>query len=225
MQKSRIRMMVDLINNKKFKNLNINFQNIVKTLFPNVKNEDLIECECFGGKKIDIVFKCNSEYKYVSIKGKNEFCVFKGDSKILLRFLFSLGISYQAIMIFINKGNTKYLYNNKNILQEEISADFSVLNEEFKRNNNIFKLLYFLLVKEKNDTYVDYFYFGNERNGVIISRDFLIKNIIKDFNQNDNPFKFGPFSLTYLHQNNNLISVDERKYCSLKINLYKYKKK
>jgi hypothetical protein len=95
--------MVDLINNKKIKDLNINFQNIIKTLFPNVKNEDLIESECFGGKKIDIVFKCNSEYKYVSIKGKNELCVFKGDSKILSRFLFSIGISYQAIMIFINK--------------------------------------------------------------------------------------------------------------------------
>ena len=217
-------MIVDLINNIKFKDLNINFQNIVKTLFPNVKNEDLIECECFGGKKIDIVFRCNMECKYVSIKRKSEFCVFKGDSKILSRFLFSLGISYQAIMIFINKGNIKYSYNNKNILQEEISADFSVLNEEFKRNNNIFKLLYFLLVKEKNDIYVDYFYFGNERNGVIISRDFLIKNIIKDFKQNNNPFKFGPFSLTYLHQNNNFISMDERKCCSLKINLYKYKK-
>ena len=73
-------------------------------------------------------------------------------------------------------------------------------------------------------TWIYYFYFGNERNGVIISKDFLIKNIIKDFKQKDNPFKFGPFSLTYLHQNNNLNSVDERKYCSLKINLYKYKK-
>ena len=87
MQKNRIKMMVDLINNIKFKDLNINFQNIVKILFPNIKNEDLIECEYFGGKKIDIVFRCNMECKYVSFKGKSEFCVFKGDSKILSRFL------------------------------------------------------------------------------------------------------------------------------------------
>lgn len=215
MKKSKIRLMVELLNNKQYKELNINYKDIIKVIFPHVDEDDILNCYQFKGNKVDLIIVCKGVYKYISVRGKTSFFVFKGDLKILTKFLFSIGFSYNAVSEILSFKNNTYIYSLNNVFQEDIYYKNSILNAELKDKFKFNKLMDFLLVKEKNDINVDYFYFGNEKKGEVIDTIELCRNLYENKMQENNLYKIGPFNF--------MNSVYENT-CVLKINLYKYKK-
>ena len=234
MRKSMKNNFVEMLDNKRYYELNTNLKDMVKSIFPFVKSQDLIKCQLYKGKKVDLIIKINTVSKNVSLKSQNIICVYKGDIKTLLSFLFSIGISYRGVSAILSyqysdgslDGNGRRLESFGLLLEEDYKNEISIIKEEFNDDFKLIQLIDFILVKEKNGINVDYFYFGNLRKGEVISRDNLIKNILTIKKEGNNKFmKIGPFNLIPLSRCNNYIYNNENRHkCVLKINLFKYKK-
>ena len=232
MRKSLKNKFVELLNEKKYCELNLNFKNMVKSMFPSIKNQDLILCDSNKGTKIDLIIQVNNIKKNLSVKSKNMICVYKGDVKRLISFMFSIGLSYNCVSSLLSYQYSDYTTDGSGrtlnsfglLLEDDFKNEIKIVREEFD-DLKITELTDFLLVKEKNGLCVDFFYFGNIKYGEIIKTRELIKNILKRKDENNKFMKLGPFNFISLSRCDNYISNNQNKHkCILKINLFKYKK-
>ena len=232
MRKSLKNKFIEVLNEKKYCELNLNFKNMVKGMFPSVKNQDLILCQSYNGVKVDLIIQVNNIKKNLSIKNKNTICVYKGDVKRLISFMFSIGLSYNCISSLLSYQYSDYTTDGSGrtlnsfglLLEDDFKNEIKIVREEFD-DFKICELIDFLLVREKNGLCVDFFYFGNIKYGEIIETSELIKNILKRKGENNKFMKLGPFNFISLSRCDNYISNNQNKYkCMLKINLSKYKK-
>ena len=232
MRKSLKNKFIEVLNEKKYCELNLNFKNMVKYMFPSVKNQDLILCQSNKGTKVDLIIKVNNIKKNLSVKSKDMICVYKGDVKRLISFMFSIGLSYNCISSLLSYQYSDYTTDGSGrtlnsfglLLEDDFKNEIKIVREEFN-DFKINELIDFLLVKEKNGLCVDFFYFGNIKYGEIIETRELIKNILKRKDENNKFMKLGPFNFISLSRCDNYISNNQNKHkCILKINLFKYKK-
>lgn len=225
MKKTILNKIVSNLNDKCYFELSLNYKKLIIQAFPNINEKDLIRCELFNGRKIDIYVSVNNEIRYISLKSKGSFSVYKGDIRNIFSLLFSIGMSYSAIRgvkDYLCSYNDKFLLNYAIFLKEDLKDEIQLMKEEFKDKNKILKLIDHFLIKEKNNLCVDYFYFGDERNGELIETCLLVKNILQS-DVKGKYMKLGPFNLISLSRENEIEELNKYK-CVLKINLYKYKK-
>ena len=72
----------EALHNKKFIELNENLKKVIKYMYPNICNDNLISCYEYKGKKINLKIMVNSEIKYLSIRANNSFASFNPDVSI-----------------------------------------------------------------------------------------------------------------------------------------------
>ena len=216
MKKTTLYTFVQTLNGKRFIDLNFNNQKIIKTVFPEIHDNCVIRCAMYQGRKIDLAITVNEITKYLAFRSNKSFVAYKGDVKEIIRVLFSIGLSYETINVllkFINKTEIDNLNFSNEFLRDDYPNSLDLINDEFSDKTKIIKLLNYFLIEEKNGLCVDYFLFGNEKNGDIVSSKAIVEGISNSKNNYKN-IKIGPFTLTKK-------SMDE---CVLKISFSKYKK-
>ena len=217
----------DALHNKKIIELNENLKLMIKDIYPNISDNDLITCYDYSGKKINLIINVNSEIKYISVRGTNNICLYKGNVKKLLNELLKINVSYKCILALLyyhyadgtcdGSGN---MVSFGRLLEEDYKEQISIVNREFEDVNKYSKLLDFLLIKEKNEYSVDYFYLGNQKRGTIISSELLKRKILEYKDKyNHNFMRIGCVNFISLRKN------ASKSCCVLKMNLFKYIKK
>lgn len=91
-------LFIAYINNKKFKQLSFLLQELVSYLFPNIKDNDIINCyKNIEYEKGDICIKVNNQVKYISIKMGKRNSVHCESIEKFKKFLKEINISDQTI--------------------------------------------------------------------------------------------------------------------------------
>lgn len=227
--------MIISLNCVKVKNLNANLKQFIEYIFPNIKENDFVKCENYNGNKIDLIIIFKNERKYISLLKEGLCCVYKDRVKKLVSFLWSIGVSTNAILAILayHYADGTYDGSGENIAFGELLSfiykkEIEVVNNEFKNIEILLKLINHLLFLEKSGKSVDYFYVGDVRKGVFISQEELKFQIL---NHKDNYkhkfmrigiFNFMPLKREVCNYND---SYDSKHQCILRINLMKYIKK
>lgn len=221
MKKRTLDIFVFNLNNKVFNELTLNNKKLIKAIYPNVDDNDVIVCQKYKGRKIDLSITVNQKTHYLSFKRNISFVVYKGDVKEIVSFLFSIGSSYNVIKALLNliyKRDIKCIESIGGILRDSYKDEVEVINKEFEDKEKMIKLLNYYLLRENRGLSVDYFLIGNEKNAIILDTNIIVESILSDMN-NTNNIKIGPFNLAVLSSRK-----DNECKCMLKISLSKYKK-
>ena len=206
-----------MVNNKMISELTFNHRKIIKSIFPKIKNNDLIECCCKNGGKVDLIFKVNNEIYNISIL--NDRFNIRIRINDFIRFLKSIGISNESVLSLLEY---HYAYDTMGFYGEDLYSFFEeeirCVDEEFKNKEKLYRLIEYLFVKENSGKEVHYFYYGDCRSGVIISRESFVKVLLeyKD-NYTHKYMKVGLFNfqpISRILQNDMLKNI-----CILKLNL------
>ena len=107
------------------------------------------------------------------------------------------------------------------LLKEEFKEEIKNVKMEFQNKTLLSKVIDYILIEEKNDIKVDYFYYGNVQIGYTLSSEKLKNNLLEDKNNYPHDFmRIGPFNFLPV---NRKIKADDNTSCQLRINnLYKY---
>lgn len=139
---------IDYLNNKKFEELNILMQDVIKNLYPNIKNKDIITAAKYGRyAKTDIVISVRNKKRGISIKTGMKNSVHLEPINMFKKFLLKNGVSERNIELFL-----KYLYSdgtNNNTGKKRITnAEYiDIHKEDIKILNEIFKILKKKIIK------------------------------------------------------------------------------
>jgi len=185
----------DFLNGKKFLSLTKNFKEFISLIFPDVSENDIINCIKSNGKNINLVISINGIFKNISIK-TGSVSVLKVDylDNLMLK-LVSFGASKRAISLLLNYLNLEgdYITDDNDII--------ALINKELSSYEVLMNLIDYFLINDSNDKKVHYFYYGNIRRGFVISSEKLKENILDyQYNINQNYLKIGPFNISIYRQ-------------------------
>lgn len=196
---------INVYNNKKYRDLTQFQKNIIKELFKNVKDDDLITSDiCNRFSKPDIYFEINNERKNISIKsGRSDSMHFESLKSFIL-FLRGLGVSKetQKTIILFHFGDGTLDGTGANRLNfEKIIAEYS---EHIRKANNEINSPLIVLEAlnrfvfngiEARKVYTDYIYFGDEDYGVLCSKEKLINFVLSKKYYHIKTLHFGPLTV------------------------------
>ena len=174
--------------NKIFKQLNEFQKEIIKELFGDVTNYDVIEAGSLSEMyKPDIYLKIEDKIKYISIKsGRSDSIHFEGIKSFIL-FLRSKGISLRTQKIILlfhygdgtidGTGEKRYEFNK---IIEKMGDLLDEANEELDNKELITDLMYRFVFRgfRDDEPCVDMLYFGDENYGEYATRDNIIKYVV-----------------------------------------------
>lgn len=176
-------------NNKKFSQLNDFQKEVIKTIFSNIKDEDMIFSNiCNRYSKPDIYFEVNNIRKYISIKsGRSDSMHFESIKSFVL-FLRGLGVSNrtQKIILLFHYGDSSLDGTGTiRLCFEEIMKKYSnyiqEANEEINKIDIVKKSLdrFVFMGIESKTCFVDYIYYGNEKYGILCSKEKMVDFVLK----------------------------------------------
>ena len=223
------------LDNKRFDDISENFQNFVRYIFKDIKNQDVINCKKHNGTKIDFTLCVNSVEKNIAIKKGKIVCIHKERIYNLLNFLLSIKVSKECIFsllgyhfgdgTFDGSGEVK---SYGELLKEDYQKQISIVNNEFKNKDLLSKVIDYVLIQEKSGKEVDYFYHGDSRKGVFAKASDVKINLLEEENNYPHNFmrigvmNFSPLKRSYYFSE----AGEQHKYTYvLKLNIKRYLKK
>ena len=196
--------LVRATNEKKVKDLNPFLQDTIRTIFKEIKDEDIIYSKlCNRFAKPDISIKINDNIKYLSIKsGRTNSAHFEKIREFIV-FLESLDISketIETILLFHYGDGTIDGSGEKRMLFDEL---FPIMHQRIQKANqelNTKELTEIFLDRfvfdgvKKSYLSVDYIYYGDINYGVVCSK-YDIKRFVLNRNYNHiRTLHFGPLT-------------------------------
>jgi len=199
------------LNKKRFKELTQHWQNIISKMFNSVNDDTFIKCRLIGRDcKTDIEVIIEDEKKNISIKSGSGVSVHYEHIESFLDFLKILNISKDSLDFLkkfqygiVDQNNLKKNIISTKELKKEYKNEIDIINKEFEDDNVIEKIIYRCIIKGRSPYHqeIDYLYYGNEKNGYILSKEELIKYLPR-ICINTNSIHFGP--LIYQAANRNV---------------------
>ena len=192
--------------NKQFSNLNDFQQQIIKRIFPKVNDETIIQCFLSSNKigKPDIYFVVDGEYKFISIKSGITDSMHFESIKSFILFLRGLGVSVktQKILLLYHYGDgtmdgtgSKRMLYDELVLKNRENIDFAT-KELAKYEIVLASLNRFVFCGTDNcQNEVDYIYYGDEKYGVLCSREDLTNFVIGKNYSHYKTMHIGPMSI------------------------------
>ena len=183
---------ITALTGKAFSDLEENWKKHIKTMFPSIKETDVIHAYFYHDDhaKPDIVVTVNSVSIMLSIKsGRNPSCHLENYSDFM-GYLSKIGVPYriQRIMYFYQFGRTEKLSNHgepftRDQIQNNFKPYIKEVNEFFLAHQDIVKKIIFRSlirgIRYKADP-IDYFYYGSVNRGFLLSRDDIYRIILED---------------------------------------------
>ena len=160
------------LNNVKFKDLNNNLMLFVKQIFPDVKYNDLIRCKKSNYSKINMVLTVGCESKNISIKTGSSSVIYKDSLFNFVMQLASLNVSsmsLKSIMLYhfadgtIDGSGSSYDFGN--LLKNRYKNEIDIVKKEFTNKDLLSRFIDAVLIKERSNRSVDFFYYGNSKKG------------------------------------------------------------
>lgn len=223
---------LDNLHEKIFSELSGNFQGFIKKMYPNIKNQDKIYCKKINGRNIDFSINVNGYVKMISVKTGNTCSVYSARITELITFLSCINVSGEVLTAILDYHYADGTYDGSGTVKsfgEQLKIDYKeqieLVNKEFQNKELLSKVIDFVLLDDKNNMRVDYFYYGNDKFGFYeSSEDVKDKMINQKDNFKHNFMRIGPFNLLSLGRNVAFKEKSYRKhYCCLRINnFYKY---
>ena len=198
--------MINALNDKRVKDLNENLKNMLKKLYGNLDDEEIVKCEKkLGYYKPDFVITYQEKKKYISMKTGNAVTVHEEQLSTFISFLHKIGYSKQslnAIKLYqYGDGTTDGTGENRMNWREtyETYADnIKKANEEFNNNKiKIYRVMDRLLFQgvDVEAQPADAIYHGDVDKGVLVTRNSVERYFaFKSWNQYD-ALHIGPFFL------------------------------
>ena len=178
------------LNGRKISELNTNFKQMMIYLYGVVRNSEEVICDKVIGKlKPDIYVEYMGERKYISIKTGNATVIHTENIKTFCIFLRELGISNRTLQTILLHhygdgtldGSGEFRYSSMEI-KGKLSQRIKEANEELNQSKEfVLKVLERCLISGvcEGATRIDGLYFGDEKNGQIVTRNMLIHYIEK----------------------------------------------
>lgn len=222
---TRKKEFIEALDNKTFGKLSYNLKAFVKTIFPKIRNKDILLCKKYNGMNANLILKVNDCVKYIALKSGNTSVVFKDYIYNFMTKMSLLEVSNKTV-ISIYKYHTGYVKNSDissfgSLLKEDFKEEIEIVKTEFEKPILLSKLIDFVLINEKNGICIDYFYYGNVDIGFTISAQELKEKIINEKNNYPHDFmRLGPFNFLPVDRK---IKASNNTLCQLRINnFYKY---
>ena len=214
---------VEALHKKKFQDLNFHWQQEIKRIFPNVINEDIIECFKYKKKiKSDIRIKIANKIINVSIKSGNDISVHSEISNTFYLFLKNIGVTERTIKIikFYQYGDLTIDGSGKKIipldkLKIEYYKYFAEANYEINKPNILIKCIDRFLFSGSivNNSHADYLFYGNKNFGYFVNKKELFNYLMKNKAMHLSGIHFGQFSFQCASR---CIGKPKRKYIQIK---------
>lgn len=192
-------------NCKKYEELSSFQKEFIKELFDEINYDELIKSNLFTrSAKPDIYISMKNKIKFISIKsGKTDSVHFEKIKDFIL-FLRSLGVSKetQKTILLFHYGDGTLIGNGKirksyNELILEFKDRIEIANLELN-NPYIIQAMYMRCLINGNEyrsNGVDYFYYGNQNYGVYVSKEKLLKFILRKKHYSFNTLHIGPMTI------------------------------
>lgn len=209
------------LNNKKLGALNPNWQNLIKSIFPNPKEEDIVFCSKKAGpNKSDIIIKIKNINKSISVKSGTGNSVHQEPVEEFITFLKqTYNISNQLadeIRFFIWGDGT---LNGKGKIKDRLSApEFSKKYPQIIKNiSRFFKenkkdlIERFVITGSKSKSSPDYIYYGNYNKGVWKKAELVLSWLCNESNESNGAVPVGKLTFQAWNRNINGGSKSEKK--------------
>lgn len=179
---------VQIMNGTKFAELPQNIQNLVRFIFPNCQNSDIVRAEVIEGTmKPDFSITMGEETHYVSMKSGVNNIFHQEYIKNFINILREYGFSDVILrtVLYFQYGDGTYNGTGKErmsyaTLRKKLEKAFILANEELNRNKKIvIELVDRFLFKGSHDDYIpaEYIYHGDLQLGRVISRNQIMKHL------------------------------------------------
>ena len=176
------------LNEKQVNQLSLNLQNIVRTIFPKCRENDMVFAKQIEGTmKPDFSITIGGETHYVSMKSGSNTIVHQEYINNFIKILKGYGFSeyvFKTILYFQygdgtldGTGTERMSYAT---LRKKLEKAFVIANKELSNNRRaVFELVDRFLFKGSHEEYIpaDYLYHGDVDYGIIISRKQMLKHI------------------------------------------------
>lgn len=172
---------INYLNNKKYKDVNILFQELLSKLYSNIEQEDIIVAYKYGRyAKVDIVININGVEKGISIKSGMCNSVHVEPIDKFVSFLENLGFKETDKL-------QRYLYsdgtNNNTGVQRQSSEEYrlenykniEIINSDLSQYNNILTNRFLINSDVNYRVNVDAFIFGYLDDFLWVSKDEVLK--------------------------------------------------
>ena len=228
--------LINNLHNRKYEDLNANLRKFIKAMFPKIKDDSIIFCFETFSSKIDLIIEVNNVRKNIAIKNGDIVCIYKDNIIKFITFLYSISVSSQCVYALMRyhyadgtyDGSGQTLCSYGSLLSSNYKKEIKIVEEEFSDLIKLEKVLDNVLFYDNCGRSVDYFYFGNAKQGIFADSIRVKKNILAESNNYHHNFmRIGV--MNFLPLKRNLVSIDKcdsrRHICLLRINLKKYIKK
>ena len=220
-------VIIKAINNKKYLKLNDNLKSFIKFIFPDIKDNDILECKKIKTlDKADIYIKHNNIIKNISIKSGNRVSVHSENVKQFITFLKRININEAIIdylLLYHYGDDTTNGSGKKRMSAEELKIKYEreirIFNKYVNYKNIIKKIINRCLFEGTSEENIaDYVYYGNSQHGIYASKEEIIDYMCNNRFIELNPPHFS--ALIYQNLNRNLVLnprlETHRYYCQLK---------
>jgi len=179
---------VDELNGKMYKDLSLNLQNLVRFIYPNCQENDIISAAIIDGTmKPDFSITIKEETHYVSMKSGVNNIVHQEYINNFIKVMRDYGFSekVQKTILYFQYGDGTYNGTGKermsyNTLRLKLEKAFKFSNQELNANRKaMIELVDRFLFKGSHEEYIpaDYLYYGDINNGTVISRTQVMKHL------------------------------------------------
>lgn len=229
---SEKKLFVLSLNNKRFIDLSENFQSFIKYIDKDVKDEDVIYCKEYGGKKIDYIITIKNVNKNISFKSGKISCIHRERIQDFVIYLKSINVSQETILSILKYHYADGTFDGSGIekcygelLKKEYKEQIDIVNKEFENKELLSKVIDYVLISEKRGKKVDYFYHGDCRKGVFASSKSVKDKMLSEKNNYPHDFmrigvmNFMPLQRNHCYSEN---AEHQRSEYILKLNIKKY---
>ena len=224
------------LNNKRYSDLNENLKSFISYIFLDIKDDDIILCYQTKSLKVNLVISVNNIEKNISVKDGNIVCVYKENVKELMSFLSSINVSSKCMTALLYyhyadgtyDGSGTLIHSFGQLLSVDYKTEVEIVRDEFLDLWKLEKVIDHVLITDRYEKNVDYFYCGDARKGTFASAEKVKRNILCE--SNNYPHNFMRIGvMNFLPLRRNLLSCDlndnRRHICLLRVNIKKYIKK
>ena len=213
------------MNNKKVKELNPMFREVVDDLFQDINENSIIKSwrNPFSKSKTDIFIKINNEIKNISIKKGIRNSVHMESINTFEKYLKEMGINNEVIKLYknyhygIDKNNPNIILSAKEY-KEKYQSEIDIINKELKKIDYLKIIDRFIISGRVSNKRIDGIIYGTQDEFLWINKD-DIKNIIKSsLNEKSTGVHIGCLFIQPLNRclNNNPKYLEYRDYIQVK---------
>lgn len=210
------------LNNKKYGSLSENLQFMLKKIFDQINDEEIIHCELVPDfQKPDFKISVNGISKTVSLKSGHTTVIHEEYFKTFIPFLLEAGMSQESVDFLLyfcyadgTKDGTGIDQYDFNMLKVKYALDIKRFNKEVMNNKDLIKkVVYRCMFKGSKEQNIeaDYIYFGSVKYGFLCSKKQIFRHLERrDWAYMDNPH-IGPLQLRPHYRGHNLGDYKEKR--------------